>query len=246
MYSLNLGGSLLFTATSEFKVPGGKEYVRAIAVGGGGGGHGGNGGGGGSGKVDAGTIKVIPGSTYQVTVGAGGAGWEQGRSDLAGSASSFLNLKGDGGWPSGAVIGGNGGSGGGGGGHGSCIGGATAQGGIGGSAGKTCTIDLGGTGQGSYSNFLSMFTKSILTAGQGGEHGLEKSSGTAYISGGGAGGVLIDGKGPQGGDGSRKLGFGPGARGGIGYGAGGGGGGYDGVNYSGGNGASGMVYIEWD
>ena len=234
----------MFTTTSEFKVPEGRGVVRAMAVGGGGCGNGRNGGGGGSGKVRAAFVLVTPGSTVPVIVGAGG----QSTSRSNGSVSSFLYLKADGGECGGFFVGGNGGSGGGAGGIGLCLGSATSQGGSGGSDGKTCTTYQGGKGQGSYTPFFSWFKKSIMTAGEGGEPGLQTppGSGATYIAGGGAGGVLIEGKGPQGGDGVRKFEYGTGAKGGLGYGAGGGAGGADYyVNYAGGNGAPGMVYLEW-
>ena len=59
--------------------------------------------------------------------------------------------------------------------------------------------------------------------------------------------MLFDGSGPSASDGTLLP---PGAgHGGVGYGAGGGGGGLEqnsSVAYSGGNGAPGFVYIEWD
>jgi hypothetical protein len=56
--------------------------------------------------------------------------------------------------------------------------------------------------------------------------------------------VLVDGAGPSGGDGAAMFS----AKGGVGYGAGGGGGGYDAsgpVRVAGGDGAAGLVYVEW-
>lgn len=63
-------------------------------------------------------------------------------------------------------------------------------------------------------------------------------------AGGGGGGVLFDGSGPNGTDGAMSPNEG---HGGIGYGAGGGGGGAELISYiaAGGNGASGFVYLEW-
>ena len=69
-----------------------------------------------------------------------------------------------------------------------------------------------------------------------------------FPGGGGAGGILINGRGP-----TASLGKDGGAYGGIGYGSGGGGGflnrttDSNGWKYHpGGTGASGMVYVEWD
>ena len=232
---------MLFTNSSEFQVPAGKEYVRALVVGGGGGGSSFMNGGGGSGFVAADTVKVTPGTIYRVTVGEGGA------CNMNGSASAFATLKVDGAFRS-SNFGGNGGSGGGGCFY-QCSGGATANGGSGGSDGKTCSntsICAAGKGQGLYADLLSIFTKTIVSEGEGGAYGYGLSSGK-NTAGGGAGGVLINGNGPNGGDGDRHYRYGSGGKGGIGYGAGGGAGGFDGrAVYNGGNGAPGVVYIEWD
>ena len=64
----------MFTKSGEFQVPDGIEEVRAIAVGGGGGGAYHDDGGGGAGYVGAGILKVLPWTTYQVTVGGAGGG----------------------------------------------------------------------------------------------------------------------------------------------------------------------------
>lgn len=62
-------------------------------------------------------------------------------------------------------------------------------------------------------------------------------------AGGGGGGVLFDGIGPNATNGAQSSYKG---YGGIGYGAGGGGGGEPGsINQIGGNGAPGFVYLEW-
>ena len=245
---------MLFKKTSQFQVPEGKEFDRALAVGGGGGGCYGSNGGGGAGYVAASTIKVLPGSNYSVIVGEGGAGGiEKVHSGERGSASIFENLRGEGGFGGDGCSGGNGSSGGGGG-NMKCSGGATADGGSVGWDGKTCSANrycLGGKGIGPsmYVGLLSMFKKFIVSAGDGGAYGYGVPSGEE-TAGGGGGGVLINGKGVNGTDADRKLGFGPGGKGGIGYGAGGGAGGLSipyGTGYNkGGNGAPGVVYIEWD
>lgn len=67
-----------FTASGTWTAPAGVTSAQAILVGGGGGGGGGSqnvaGGGGGGGQVVVRNIDVTPGTTYQVTVGAGGQG----------------------------------------------------------------------------------------------------------------------------------------------------------------------------
>lgn len=132
--------------------------------------------------------------------------------------------------------GGDGGSGGG----GSCndgpIGGA---GGSAGGSGLACTYQ-GGIGQGSLVAALASFTVHTLTAGPGGAGGT-----SSHAGGGGAGGVVLDGAGPSGSDGPQAFS----GKGGRGYGAGGGGGGFDAptgtLRFAGGNGAPGVVHVEW-
>ena len=240
----------MFTESSEFKVPVGVEYLRALVVGGGGGGRSWVSGSGGSGYVKASTIKVIPETTYQVTVGTGGAGAAGGAKNygVKGLDSSFSPITAEGGFPEG-----NGGSGSGG--YSYDCSSATDEGGSGGSDGKLCNGNgsPGGKGQGSYLHLISIFNKSSVTAGAGGKCGIcLNSNGGKYITGGGGGGVLINGNGPNGGNGKLSSATAQGAKGGVGYGAGGGAGGWSGTGGSegtaqaGGAGASGVVYLEWD
>jgi hypothetical protein len=67
---------------------------------------------------------------------------------------------------------------------------------------------------------------------------------STHAGGGGGGGVLLDGIGPSGQDGGAAFS----GKGGGGFGGGGGAGGYDAsgnVRIAGGNGAPGLVYVEW-
>ena len=247
----------MFTEDGDFTVPASVTSVRALAVGGGGGGCSSANGGGGSGYVAAETISVNPDSTYHVTVGKGGDGKDNNEFAAEGpitrnlaSESSFLTLTGKAGEEAYAK-GGEGGSGGGGGSGRAfpCVGDKTAQGGSGGSDGSSCGRARGGYGQGSYVNLLAIFTKSLITPGKGGMHGrADKNPQQSNSAGGGAGGVLIDGKGPNGENGNRDYDYCVGGEGGQGYGAGGGAGGYSCKrgNVKGGAGAPGVVYIEWD
>ena len=134
--------------------------------------------------------------------------------------------------------GGSGGSGGG----GSCNGGTTPnpKGGTDGAGGDACNQPAG-TGQGSFAPHFSLIRYANFTAGAGGLGGV-----TSHSPGGGGGGVRYFGGGPNGADGAQGFS----GKGGQGYGGGGGAGGYESsfctFRYSGGNGAYGLVYVEWD
>lgn len=235
----------IFTSNGTFTVPAGVTQVRVLCVGGGGGGASGHQGGGGSGYVQTGTFNVSAGQTINVTVGTGGTGASAVNNDNTiigispGTASSFGNLlTANGGQVVTSVNGGgqHGGSGGG----GSCNGGSPGgNGGTAGSNGGACNQPYG-NGQGNYTASLSMFIRNSITAGAGGAGGQSSHSG-----GGGGGGILINGTGPSGGDGPQSFS----AKGGAGYGGGGGAGGYNSstssFRYAGGNGANGVVYVEW-
>lgn len=233
--------------TEQFIVPTGVNLINVLVVGGGGGGGSGHHGGGGSGEVLTASFSVSAGDIFDVFVGQGGTGAETivGSSDLigisAGGDSFFDTLTaGGGGFDDRNNGGHDGGSGGGGACNAGTLGGA---GGSGGSDGQACQIGPGptaiGLGQGDYTASLLLFIDNILSAGAGGAGG----TGLSHSGGGGAGGVLIGGIGPNGQDGVAAGG----AEGGSGYGAGGGGGNIDGdpTRWGGGNGASGLVYVEY-
>ena len=99
-----------------------------------------------------------------------------------------------------------------------------------------------GLGQGDYTALLTLFTENILSACAGGAGG----TGGTHAGGGGAGGILIDGTGPVAGSANHSFG----GQGGCGYGAGGGAGGLDfnldTTRYFGGDGAHGLVYVEFN
>jgi len=229
----------------QFVVPIGIRQLRVLAIGGGAGGANGHQGGGGSGYVAYGHLQVTPGQEITVTVGTGGPGGAQcyACNEIVGvgpgSSSSFGGfVSAAGGRPVWGVNlpGNDGGCGGG----GSCNAGNTGGGGgTGGSAGGSCTFS-GGTGQGSaFTNGFSLFVHNPISSGIGGIGGV-----SSHAAGGGGGGVLINGNGPSGQPGAQSFS----GRGGAGYGGGGGGGGYnngDPMRWAGGNGAPGVVYIEW-
>eukprot|EP00761_Pharyngomonas_kirbyi_P011333 gb/GECH01011358.1/.p1 GENE.gb/GECH01011358.1/~~gb/GECH01011358.1/.p1 ORF type:complete len:500 (+),score=103.19 gb/GECH01011358.1/:1-1500(+) len=236
-------GHQVFTNNDNFEVPDGVREVRVLVVGGGGGGANGHQGGGGSGYVKSSTLDVSGKSSVPVTVGDGGSGALRHSSNniegnSPGGISSFGQLlSADGGKTStdtnsAAADGGSGGG-------GSCNGGNDGgDGGSGGTDGGSCTYD-GGHGQGSsFTQSLSIFVRNNFSAGSGGQGGTSSHSG-----GGGGGGVLMNGDGPKGEDGPKGYS----AKGGQGYGGGGGAGGYESGHdrAAGGNGAHGMVYVEW-
>ena len=236
----------------NFVVPAGVTSVDVLAIGGGGGGANGHQGGGGSGYVGTGTFAVTPGQSITVNVGAGGTGAvQQLNNNIVGltpgqpsSFGAFLASAGGGVVLGGNSPGGDGGSGGGGACNGGC-GAAGTPGGAGGSGGSNgqTALYLGGIGQGNYTPSLSLFTDNILSAGAGGVGSTFPTS--IWNGGGGGGGILLNGIGPNGGNGSQALS----GQGGAGYGAGAGAGGFDGVNssirYAGGDGAPGLVYVEF-
>lgn len=244
--SVNTVNHQIFTSSGTFTVPGGVTSVRVLCVGGGGGGASGHQGGGGSGYVSANTVSVTPGQTITVTVGQGGTGAQQVVSTntiigiTPGGASSFGSLVTANG---GQVVtqvnqtGNDGGSGGG----GSCNSGSNGgDGGTNGSNGGSCSYS-GGNGQGgTFSSGFGLFTANTISAGAGGAGG-----GPTHAGGGGGGGVLINGTGPTAQSGPQSYS----AQGGVGYGGGGGAGTYNSgagaVRWEGGNGADGVVYVEW-
>jgi hypothetical protein len=234
---------ITYTTSGNFLVPGGVTSINVLAIGGGGGGANGHQGGGGAGYLSVGTFAVNPGDILAVIVGSGGTGAlsSNGTNDILGltpggtsSLGGFIFAAG------GQVVTGinqngqNGSSGGGGAGNGG-FGGAGGSGGSNGFPGATYP---GGLGQGSYIASLSLFTESVITPGLGGAAGVSSHSG-----GGGGGGILINGLGPTAGSGLAVFS----AFGGVGYGAGGGAGGFNGgsLRAGGGNGADGLVYIEF-
>jgi len=224
----------VFTSSGTFTVPAGVNSIRVCVVGGGGGGGGGHSGGGGSGHVRTGTYSVSPGQSISITVGAGGTGGPNGGgSGTNGNSSSITGIQTASGG-SGAGNSTSGGSGGSGGGGGCNAGNPGGTGGTNGGNGGSCTYS-GGAG-GNFNSLAIFSTGLAITAGAGGAGG-----NTSHAGGGGGGGVEITGYSVNGSDGVNQLS----GKGGRGFGGGGGGGGYAGPYYQGGNGAAGVVYIEW-
>ena len=230
--------------------------MRVLIVGGGGGGGSGAAGGGAAGFVRSEVFELKPNVVVKITVGKGGKGstlkdncsqdsQPGGRSfsvdTFTRMAEKTTRVP--------VIYNWQGASGGSGGGEGCnytsgyCGSGSGGSGGSNGnyaSHGETFGF---GRGQGNYTKILKQFNQSSISAGAGGKGRLYAAAG-----GGGAGGILIDGLGPSGGDGAQPAG----SQGGKGYGAGGGSGFID-LNkkyyfntfLNGGDGADGVVYIEW-
>jgi len=211
-----------------------------LIVAGGGGGGTNYGGGGGGGGVLTGTISIVTGTTYSVTVGTGGA------AGAAGANSVLATLTAVGGGYGGAStsVGGAGGSGGGAGNGSVVTGGAPVfgQGYAGGNSGVSGTITTGGGGGASATGGDG----AALQSGAGGNGVSSSITGAAatYGGGGGGGGASSNGvSGGAGGDANSHGGAGAslngtaGTAGGDGFGYGGGGGaGASGVGGKGGNG----------
>lgn len=248
--SVASAGVITFTdpnVLDSFVVPFGVTEIRVLTIGGGGGGTNGHQGGGGAGYLATATFSVTDSDIFSISVGAGGNGALAGSNTIIGSTvggtSSFdIMFSLGGGIVTGINQGGhNGSSGGGGACNSGSIGGA---GGSGGSNGQPCVSGSSmpiGLGQGDYSGLLSIFTQGVISAGAGGAGGTGSHAG-----GGGGGGVLINSVGISAANGAEAWS----GKGGLGYGAGGGAGGFDGTisvtRIAGGDGASGLVYVEWD
>lgn len=233
----------------QFIVGAGITSVNVLAIGGGGGGANGHQGGGGAGFLSTGTFAVSPGDIIPITVGTGGTGALDafGSNQIvgltAGGTSSFGTLLSAAGGSivTGVNLGGHNGSSGGG---AACNGGSVGgNGGSGGSNGQSCQSGNSmpiGLGQGDYTSLLSIFNEAVITAGFGGLGGTGSHAG-----GGGAGGILINGGGPGAENGNAFFS----AQGGSGYGAGGGAGGLDfsvnNTRFGGGDGANGLVFLEF-
>lgn len=236
----------IFTTSGEFQVPCGVRLVRVLVVGGGAGGGSGNAAGGNSGFVRGAERRVVPGEVIPVTAGSGGRGSSFKTNNASqdatpGGRSSFGDILADGGKSQVEDNCSAGGSGGGAGCEGPCRSGDGGKDGSPGRGPPSNSTHCFGSGQIYLAPGLLLFKSNILRSGDGGQGVFGENPG-----GGGGGGLLVNGKGPV-----AEPGLG-GAFGGRGYGAGGGAGSLSSQddtshrNYtSGGNGAAGLVYIEW-
>jgi hypothetical protein len=254
-YNVLAGTTPTLTNTS-WTAPTGVNYIEVLVVAGGGGGA--SGGGGAGGLIYNSYYNVVPGNSYTVTVGAGGASGfcdaGAGTAASPGSNSVFATLTaiggGYGGQAGGTQTGGNGGSGGGaaanGGAYNSGGTGTANQGNNGGDNGGLTSSPYG-VGGGGGAGFAGTSARKVAVAGGGGA-GLNFSiSGTAtWYAGGGGGGsytspALAGGGGLGGGGngGTASAGFAATAS------TGGGGGGASGNGSRGGAGGSGIVIIRY-
>ena len=233
--------------------PIGVTSVDYLVVAGGGGGGGGTdapyvgAGGGGAGGFKTGSLSVTPGSSYTVTVGAGGTTQSAtGGDGIDGSDSVFSSITSTGGGGGGGLgsSGDTGGSGGGGPGNGS---GGAGTGSEGFAGGDGVTTDDGAGGGGGASEVGA--DGAVDVGGDGGDGVSNSLSGSATTYGGGGGGGSRGGTGSSGGSGGGGAGgYGNGgtvhgAAGTANTGGGGGGGGY--INGDGGAGGSGIVIISY-
>lgn len=257
--------------TGQWTIAPGIKTVRVLIVGGGGGGsasieRGIGGTGGASGEVVTSTVNI---STQQIVVQvgeAGNAGLEFGQPGRDGAPSSFGALVATGGGAGEPHCGGEtrvtvgGSSAGGGAGGGSYDGngyhgGNGGSGGTGGSSGRDGQPgDDGdavlGTPGGIGTAFSALGFKDVtVTNGPGGAGGSYGSDRIGYGGGGGGGGggIIIGQTAPRGnkGESDESQSSAEGGDGGVGFGAGGGGGGNFKVGAVGGQGAPGVVYVEW-
>lgn len=178
----------LSSGTLTFTSLGNTSSIDVFCVGGGAGAMARNnanycGGGGGGYTTTGKSIVVSTGTSYAITVGAGGAPYS---SSARGGTSSAFNISAQGGYSftgGGYINGGNGGSGGGGGGWGSWVdsGAGGSDGSDGGNGRGGDGGGYGGTGQGSTTREFGESTGTLYAGGGGG-------SGTGSGGGGGAGG----------------------------------------------------------
>lgn len=237
-----------FTSSTTWTAPAGVTSVNYLVVAGGGGGGSAAtgvsmGGGGGAGGLLQGKLTVVPGTTYTVTVGAGGASTTNGGDSTFGSITATGGGAGAGGISS-PVLAQNGGSGGGGFGYsGNQKGsGIAGQGFDGGSAGN---VDVAGGGGGSSGVGGSAPTGTV--AGSGGPGTVVSITGSAvtYAGGGGGGAYLGQTAGAGGSGGGGAGGSNADGSNATGYGSGGGGAGQYGNTHVGGAGSAGIVIIAY-
>lgn len=237
-------GQQKFTSSGTYTVPASVRSVEIFCVGGGGSGASSNdgglghycGGGGGGGYTKTGTYTVTPGSSYVVTVGAGGKGVAAAAGNSGGTTSVGTLISAAGGGnghtpqEKSQCFGGDGGSGGGGSsGSSSIAGGAGGSNGSDGlSSGSSSSRGRGGKGQGTTTREFGSSSGTLYSGGGAGGHYWNGDT----VASGGAGG------GGEGACGAHGAGYGGSAN------TGGGGGGSK-VLWGGGNGGSGIVIIRW-
>lgn len=254
-----------FTSSGSWTCPSGITRAQVIAIGGGGGGGGGRnnntgGGGGGAGAFVNQIVTVVPGTSYTVTIGAGGtAGTAGGGTGGNGGQTSFGTLVyagyGGGGAGGNATATGNagGGTNGGSGGGDSYTGYNAGGGGGAGSPGFGNSYlgyqgSRGGApGDARYGNFGGNATNNNNQIELLGGLGTQTVVGAVCGGGGGGGSSTSDagGWGSAGGGNGGLNAAGANATANTGGGGGGGGGNNGGTNFAGGTGGSGRVIVIW-
>ena len=234
------------TSTPFAPPPSSVEYL--VVAGGGGAGHFNSGGGGAGGYRTSSSFSVTAGTSYTVTVGAGGpnAGSSGGQAGSPGSNSVFSSITSNGGGGGGGINSGQGGNGGSGGGtYGGGTGGtgntpstSPSQGNNGGGGGS-----LSSGGGGGASAVGANAASSIGGNGGNGTASTITGPSVTYAGGGGGGSSVSNSTGGTGGGGAGS-GSGAGTNGTANLGGGGGGGG-GAANVPGGNGGAGVVIIAY-
>jgi hypothetical protein len=229
------------------------RWVEYLVVAGGGGGGSNAGGGGGAGGLLTGIVTVVAGTSYSVTVGAGGAGVTVNNVGNAGVSSVFGSISATGGGRGGgfggvATSGGSGGGGGGGNGEVFVAQGITGQGNTG-TIGQSSASPYVGGGGGGAGTVATAFvgTAPAVTGGSGGSGIASAISGSVVVYAGGGGGSIgssgsSGGSGGIGGGGGGATSSGGTATSGGGNTGGGGGGASTGTSGSGG---SGIVVVRY-
>lgn len=242
------------TGTTSWTAPTGVTSVNYLVVAGGGSGGSNHGAGGGAGGMLTGTLTVVPGTSYTVTVGAGGAATAYGSAGNNGGNSVFGSITSTGGGAGGSSSSGGGSNGGSGGGatafspynlYGTGIPGQGNNGGTSSSNETTHREAGGGGGAGAVGGNSNLSTGAAGNGGAGLASSISGSSVT-YAGGGGGGcsAGFTTGTGGSGGGGNGANGSSNGGNGTANTGGGGGGGG--GVSpATGGNGGSGIVILSW-
>jgi len=208
-------GHTSFTSvgSTTWTAPEGVTSVDYLVVGGGGGGGDRSGGGGGAGGFRTGTLTVVGGTSYTVTVGAGGAGSTDFSNGSDGSDSVFSTITstGGGGGSAASDSGGDGGSGGGGGntsahdngGSGNTPSTTPSQGSDGGYGNDAPgSIEAGGGGGGASGAGGSTTSNTAGNGGAGTANSITGSSVTYAGGGGGSSNTGTDGSGGAGGGGA--------------------------------------------
>lgn len=245
----NAGGNSAYTSSASATTQSGSSTynVEYLVVAGGGGSI--RGGGGAGGYRTATGFTLTPGTSYTITVGAGGSGAQSKHpvgTSTNGSNSVFSTITSTGGGAGSAYGAGSAGGSGGGAGNGASISaggsGTSGEGNAGGETNNTASPYASAGGGGADAAGQNQQSSTVAGAG-----GAGKTFYSTVYAGGGGGSVAAGGTGGAGGSGGGGAGdgsgTGSGASGTVNRGGGGGGGGGGGTAPTGGNGGSGLVIL---